>query len=205
MRPISNTDGSFGYGEISGETGDFAEITQGKKFYKELIDKANSVPITHIFKHYGLRLNELNKKITCPFKSHKDGRESTASFYYYPNTNTYFCFGCKIGSRACDFVSEMDRCNKYAAANKILKLFKENVNENIVFNQDSFSEKLEIMMKFSNLVRKFRETYNDEMSFKYIEHICETYDKLNSKHNLNNEALLSIVNQLIEEINKYKI
>lgn len=207
MRPVSNTTGSVSGSETSREARDFtAPFGVGKDFYKELIKLANSVPITRVFKHYGVRLDEYHIKVVCPFKSHKGGRENTASFYYYPRTNSYHCFGCKLGNRACDFVAEMEGCNKIKAAHKILNLFGSEADADNTLDKRDFSEKLEIMMDFSNTVREFRQTHAHADAHIFIEDKCRIYDALNARHkNLSNEALRDIVRQLKEEINSYNI
>lgn len=207
MRPISNTTGSLGIGETSGEIGDFAApFGVGKEFYKDLIRLANSVPIQRIFKHYSVRLDEHHLKITCPFKSHKGGRENSASFYYYPHTNSYHCFGCKTGNHACDFVAEMDGCTRTKAAQKILMLFGTEADSDNVLDRQDFSERLEIMMDFSNTVREFRQSYAHADAYAFIEDKCRIYDVLNARHkNLGNDALRELVRQLKEEISLYKL
>lgn len=201
MHDISNTIGFVGFGETPGETGDFTTSSSRKAFYKDIINRANSISIINVFKHYGLRLDENNRKIICPFISHQGGRENTPSFWVYPQTNTFWCFGCKIGVGCCDFVAEMDNITKTKAAFKILDLFNSDSSEESVINRQNFSEKLEIMMDFSNTVREARRLYLDEKSQKYIEYVCSVYDALNAKHkDLSNEALRSIVDQLKLEI-----
>jgi len=204
MHKLSDSPGSVSDSETSRYYGNSSEAIEGKKFYQDLIRKADSVPLTRLFKLYGLRLDEQNRKIICPLSSHKGGRENSPSFYFYPQTNSFWCFGCKTGVRCCDFVSHMDKTSKVKAAYKILDLFKSDADEDaIIIDRDNFSEKLEIMLNFSNSVRDFRRLNNDEKSYTFIEHICMVYDTINVKHNLNNEALRSVVNQLKERIKNY--
>jgi len=173
-----------------------------------MIRQANTVPIISVFRHYRLQLSEYNHKIICPFLSHQGGRERTASFYWYPDTNSYWCFGCKNGNSVCDFVAEMDGTNKVKAAFKILKLFKDSVGEEDAFNADDASERLEIMMNFSEAIRDFRFTNTGEKDETFIEGICSVYDDLYDKHHsktrrLDNEALRRIVERLKEKIITY--
>ena len=204
MRNVSSSAGSIGYGEISWETGELAAPSKRQE-YQSAIDKANTISIVKLFKMYGVHLDDSNRKTTCPFKSHKGGRESTASFYYYPSTNTYCCYGCRQGSSPVDFVMNMDRCTHLIAAHKILEHFSGEVEDGILITKSNFSETMSIMMEFSNAVRDFRMSYSDEESFSFIENICFLYDTINQKHNLNNDALQSTVSQLIEHIKKYKL
>ena len=88
MHELQDSDGCFGYGEISGEIGN-SSISPGEakiKEYKALIAKANSVDLSVILNHYNI--NYSNTTIICPFKSHKGGREGSASFKIYLDTNS---------------------------------------------------------------------------------------------------------------------
>jgi len=202
MRNLPNTARSISDGKTSGEVGDFTTPFAGEG-YQNIIEQANSVSIKKIFYMYGLRLDENNRKTTCPFKSHKGGRETTASFYFYPDTNTYFCYGCRQGSKPVDFVLNMDRCTKIKAAQKILENFHSDSDDNVILDIEDFSERMEIMMSYSNTVRNFHLNFSDEKSFCFIEENCKVFDKLNNKHDLSNDALRSMISQLIAAINNY--
>jgi DNA primase len=206
MRDISNTTGLDSYGEIPGQAGGSTKPSAGKEFYQGLIWKANKVPLGLVFKHYGLQLNDYDRKIICPFKSHQGGRESSGSFTFYPHTNSYCCYGCRQGSHAVDFVSIIDNITKSQAATKILKLFNGDLDESACLDVEDFSKKLEIMMDLSNVVREFRQNFIDEKSGVFIENICMLYDDMNLKHkNLDNEALSSIIEDLKDKILSYSI
>lgn len=205
MRPISSTTRSDSDGKTPGETGSVAAAFAGKDYYQELIGKANTVPITKLFKMYSVRLDAQNKKTTCPFKSHAGGRERSPSFWYYPETNTFHCFGCHKGPSCCDFVAEMDRCTKVQAAQKILQLFGSDVDEDNIFDPEDLTERLEIMMDFSNTVREFHQTYPTEEARVYVEMICEGFDRLNFKHkNLDNDALRRAVERSKDFLSLYR-
>ncbi len=208
MRDISNTTGPVSYGETSWETGDSPEAVTGKTQYQELIHQANTVPLMTLFRHYNIRIDAVRCIIVCPFKSHKGGRENTGSFKYFSDTNSFYCYGCKTGgewAHACEFVARMENIPRHQAAIKILNLFGSEVNEDLeVYEGRNFSERLEIMMEFSNLVREFRTSYSDEKSVEHIEEICRVYDTLNFRHNLDNEALRRCIEELKEEIVNYK-
>lgn len=206
MRQLSNSTRSISDSQVSGEDGDFADAFTGKRFYKDLIDKANTVSLEKLFKHYGLYIDSNNKKSICPFPSHSGGRERTPSFWYYPNTNTFWCFGCKTGITCCDFVAAMDNSNKIKASHKILNLFNSDTDDDcILANRLDFSKRLEIMMDFSLLIRNFRKSHLDNKSQLFIEAICMVFDTINVKHNLSNEALNSVFSQLKEKIDCYNI
>src|ERR1700729_2088158 len=72
---------------------------------KEQIKKANAVPIFLVLKTYGLKAEYNTRHIACPFASrHKKGKDKSPSFHIYPNTNSFWCFGCKTGTTCVDFV-----------------------------------------------------------------------------------------------------
>lgn len=206
MRPISNSTGSVSRSQAPGETGDITAAFAGQNYDQDLIDRANTVPLINIFKHYHLRIDESNPKIICPFKSHKGGRESTPSFKYYAETNSFKCFGCGIGhpyAHGCEFIAALEGISKGKAAKKILELFATDVDDdNIVSNQD-FSERLEIMLDLSNTVREFRQSYNDEKSQKFIEGMCWVYDQHNLTRDYDNDALRRIVERIKDQITFY--
>lgn len=204
MRELSNSFRPTSSSKVSGEDRNFTDSFTGEG-YKSVIDKANTVPISKLFKLYGLKLDEINRKITCPFKTHKGGRENTASFYYYPHTNTYHCYGCKQGNTPIDFIINMERCSAKKAAIKILENFSEDVDEDLILNKDDFSEKLKILISYSDEVRLFRLNHINEEDFNFIEDNCQTFDKICQRHDLNADALKVVVSKLIDNIKKYKI
>lgn len=204
MRNVPNTTGSNCNGETSWEDGNFTEYFTKNSFRKNLIKQADSVPLILLFQFYKVELI-LNRKAVCPFPLHKNGRENTASFIYYYQTNSFNCFGCKRGGHCTDFVSAMENIPKEKAAAKILQIFEGETVEEYVFEKIDFSEKLDIMLQFSEIVRDFQQIYVDEKSKEFIEKICCVYDTMNIKHKLDNDALSSVVKQLKSKIDKYKL
>lgn len=198
MCPIPSSTRSTGYGEISWEDGDTSTAPAGKNHHQELITQANSKPLELVLKLYGVQLNAYGGNIVCPFKSHKGGREKTGSFHYYADTNSYQCFGCKVGRKACDFVAEMDHCSRSDAAIKILGLFGDEPDQ--LEELYDYGERLDIMASFSNAVREFSQEHSDEESFKFIEMVCRVYDRSNLENKLGNVALKRLVEQLLKKI-----
>lgn len=195
MSALSDKTGPSGGGKTSWEIRSVSKNYDSSISVKELINKANSIPLTKVIKKYGILLDEINKKIICPFPNHKGGRESTASFYYYPSTNSFYCFGCKTGIYCSDFVAAIESIDRVKAAKKILSSFSDDVDEDNLLDRDNFSERLEIMMNFSSLIReKIHSSNEDEIS--KLEDITKIYDSLCSKHNLNNDALKALIDRL---------
>lgn len=171
----------------------------------KIIDQANTIPLIRLFKLYHLRVDD-HYKMICPFKSHKGGRETTASFKFYPETNSFYCYGCGTGHKhahGCEFMAAMEGISRDKAASKILKLFGDEVDEDKILEMPNTSEMIDIMMDFANTVREFRHTYSDEKSYQFIEKLCWVYDRHNLNHHHNNEALRQIVEQLKNKISSY--
>ena len=204
MCPLPNSDRPTSSSETPGETGSVAEAFGGKDYYQELIGKANTIPIIKVLKHYNVRVDNYTRKTTCPLRTHKGGRERTPSFNVYPETNTFYCFGCKAKSRPCDFVAAMDNTTRVQAAHKLLKLFESDVDEDNIYNPEDFEERLRIMMDFSNAVRDFYRSNSDEKAAVYVEAACKKFDALNARKKLNNDALLRMVEEFKEYIRLYK-
>jgi DNA primase len=207
MRTISNTFGPISYGETSGEDRNSPDAIKRQKF-EDMIKKANTVPLIRVFAHYKIRVDTIYSTIVCPFKSHKGGRENSASFVFYPETNSFYCFGCKVGgpfAHGCEFIAQMEGLSRVKAAYKILTLFKSSLNEDMeVAEAENLTEKLEVMSVFSDAVREFHQNHFDEKSYEYIERVCAVYDTLNAKRKLDNEALRRLGEELILEIKSYK-
>ena len=205
MRVLQSATGSNRYGEIPDYDGVITDLSKRKAAAKTLITQANSVQISKIFDYYNLPINDQNKKATCPFPQHKNGRESSASFYYYPETNSFWCFGCKTGTKCCDFVAALDQSTKLKSAIKIIELFGDSgIGDNTLDEQDNFTSKLILMLEFSSCVRKFRQRFSDEKSESFIEKLSGIFDELNEKHALNNDAMIFVIDTLKNKINKYE-
>lgn len=64
--------------------------------------KSNSkIPILKIIEKYGFKPRK--NKMVCPF--HADGNPSLS---IYPETNSFFCFGCRVGGDSLTFVQKME-------------------------------------------------------------------------------------------------
>jgi len=204
MHKLQDSTGFNGFGETSWETGDSSDASTRKLYFKELITKANSIRLIRLFKIYGIRIDEQNKKITCPFKSHANGRESTPSFIFYPQSNTYWCFGCKQGSTPTDFVANMDNLPTWKAAHKIINLYGSEATLDIENEQESFSEKMRLYMDFSNYVYEFiQNNLRNEEALQFVEKVTSIFDRMNSKRDLSNDALESLVFKLKDQIDRY--
>ena len=205
MRDLQNSTRSNSNSETSWSNGNFANSFDGISKI-DLIKKANSVPIIDIFHHYGLQIDVSNRTIICPFAFHQGASEKIGSFTYYPQTNTFWCFGCKTGITCCSFVVAMDNLSQYNAALKILAIFNGEIiiTENHYSDKEEYCEKLNIMLDFSKKIRDFRKSFIfNEKDTIFIENICMAFDALNEKHHLNNEAINYVIQQLSRKIEYY--
>lgn len=206
MCALSNTTGSVNFGETSWEDGDIGRSSERQITIQDLKNKSNSVPLSRILKFYGIKVDSVHNSLICPFKSHKSGREKSPSFYYYEETNSFYCFGCKIGGKhahACEFVSAMDGISKYKAAQKIISLFSDDIDPDAVANYQvqDLNEQLNIMLDFSNTIREFRLFYQNKKDAQdFIEIRCAVYDELSARRSMDNETLRTVVDHLKEQI-----
>lgn len=209
MCAISNSAGSSCARKEPSEDRDSTNSFTGQDYYQDLIDLANTVPLVKIFKQYNIHCNESSFHIRCPFKSHKGGRENSASFKYYHETDSFFCFGCNVGgsfAHASHFVAAMEGISLRKAAYKIIDSFKGDLGEinNEALICDDSDERLKIMLEFSESVRDFYQSYCSDDAKTYIDEVCRLYDTLMIKHKLDNEALCRLVEQLKNHISLYK-
>lgn len=167
-----------------------------------IIKQANSIPIFNVLKIYGIKLDELNKKTICPFPQHK---ERTPSFNVYPDTNSFYCFGCKEAGGPVKLTANINSSSLYDAAIKLLQLFDNNLDIFIEDTENNIAEKTVILMDFSNLIYGFiHQKENDNKRIIFAEKISMIFDKINDKHKLNNEALLVLSNKLKTKLLQYK-
>ena len=208
MRTISSTTGSDSESKASWEDRDLTNAFTGQTEYQEIIKKAQSFPLEKVLKFYGTNIDPYSRKCVCPFPSHKGGRESTPSFYFYPETNTFWCFGCKAGTTCVDFISKIEKISKIQAAFKILNNFNSELNLNLTVQdyEDSYQEKSKLLFSFS---QKMRDVVSQDRSLlEEVEKIYFTFDKMNDKYELDNKALSSLISKLeikLEEIVTQKL
>lgn len=210
MRNISNTDGSNCIGEASSENRSFAETPTGEDSYQDLINLANTVPLIKLFKNYNLHCNAQYRSMKCPFLGHKGGRENSASFYYYQETNSFYCFGCGVGGKnahAPRFMSAMEDISIVKAAKRIISLYKDDVGVVCESTDIDYVTRLKSMLQFSSAVRNFYQSYSSNEAIKHVELTCKAYDDLMLKHSndkeLNNEALQRSIDQFIKYLMDY--
>lgn len=162
------------------------------------LELANSVDILLIFDQYGIATQE--HKIICPFLSHSNGMEKTPSFYIYEETNSFYCFGCKKGGGVVKFVSYYENLSVEDSITKVLSSFSSSYNTDKILPQKEYLDNY--YYKFSNLIRENIKSNN--ISLEEAEKLTYVFDTLNSKYNLNANAIGEIINKLKYKINFLK-
>jgi len=155
----------------------------------ELIEK---VDIVSLVEEYNIPLEESGDNFValCPF--HPDNR--TKSFFVFPLTNTWYCFGCKKGSSVFDFVMEIE--NK--TFQEAVHFLAEKVGYENNFSLDTLKRKLEnlelknddaTIMRFrevresieNQIFNKVKEKYNvlkNTLTPKEYEECCKKLNEL---------------------------
>ena len=103
-------------------------------------EQLNNIPILEIANILGIALNS-SKSIDC-FKGHDN---KSPSLKFYENTNTYYCYGCGIGSKPINLVMDFYEIS-FIEAYKIL--------ENKFFRDSSYN-----LPKFKKAVTKQEKTF----------------------------------------------
>lgn len=185
---------------------EFAQVSfyedDKKSSKEEAIRRANSFPLKSLFAKYNIYTDDYNKIIKCPFKTHKGGMESSASFYFYPETNTFHCFGCGKTGGPVAFYSFIEEVSFKEAFKKIINAVGN--HETLQSSSIDFKEKYSILKEFSDVVRKFRSFNLSEDDFIFIENICYSFDQICIKYNLSNEKLRNVIKKLQQKIEDYE-
>lgn len=167
-----------------------------------IFDKAKAIDLNSLFKSYQLPIDIFNRKINCPFYSHKQGGERTPSFYFYPDTNSFYCFGCKVSGGPIEFVVAMENLSRIAAVNKLLSNFSGSVIHNSSLQSiDYFYQRQSEIISFSNQIRNFIQKHKySAAAIIYAEQISKIYDTLMERHSINNDGLKIMIERLITKL-----
>ena len=76
----------------------------------------SNLDIKAVFSAYGVEISSRNKA-KCPL--HAGGKERTPSLKIYPESNSWYCYGCSAGGSAIDFVMLCYGVDELAAARRI--------------------------------------------------------------------------------------
>lgn len=180
-------------------TGAYSEVD----VVKQTIDKANAANLLEILNSYNLNLDTHSRRACCPFSFHKGGNERSGSFYYYPDTNSFYCFGCKAGGGPVEFIAAYNNniLNKYNAALSIINSYE---THNVNVNERSTNH-LKVYLEFSHLVRHFIiENKDNAKALDYAEYVSSAFDNVRSKYILDPEGLNMLYTKLRKKLEEYK-
>ncbi len=167
---------------------------------RDAIDKANSIKLFELLQSYDVNVGYRNNTY-CPFPFHKNGNERSASFNFYPNTNSFYCWGCKTGGRAVDFISRYKSISRYDAALEIINEYS--VGD--VSNIERVNNYYPVYAEFSNLIREFIIEHSEEpKALEHAEYICSALDSIRSKHYLDINALNMVLTKLRKKLADYE-
>jgi len=199
MRTLPDTTRSTSYGEEEWGAGDSSGSTERREFFERLISKANSVPLLLVAAHHGIRLDPHNKMV-CPFKHHQGGNERTGSFQYFPNNNSFWCFGCKTGRGTADFVAAYDGITRAKAAYKILQQYVDDVPDDWEFAPSDQQGRQEEIMRFATVINKAIQDNPTKLNL--IENITFVFDSILEKYKqqLNVDAIKMLTQKLEEKL-----
>jgi DNA primase len=85
--------------------------TERKSFSSDKVTNAKQYPIPNLMKF------DNNNKARCPFHN-----EKTASFVYYPDTNSCYCFGCSKVADSIEIYRHQNNCSFAEAVKELNKL-----------------------------------------------------------------------------------
>lgn len=93
-----------------------SRFTNASHLSQNHIDSALNIPLKDMAEKY-ISLKKTGKLYIglCPFHN-----EKTPSFYIYPNTNSFFCYGCQKGGNIIIFIELIEGCSFKKAVNLLL-------------------------------------------------------------------------------------
>ena len=202
MFPISGSTGRTGVIEASGKNGSAWGSAESYNERKAIIQAAKQAPLQDIFETYDISLNKIDKKTICPFSFHA---EHSASFNFYPETNSFYCFGCKNGGGPIEFIALYEGISKDQAIKQIVNGFPVEVVQGQENHSTSdHAKQQELILKFSELIREFLQTNKDEAkALEYAEKITIIFDTVNDKNTLTNDGLEVLINKLEKTLGKF--
>ena len=164
------------------------------------VSEANKASLLQIFKSYNIKIDQNNKKVTCPFKHHANGNEKTPSFFYYPQNNSFYCFGCKSGRYPVDFVSIYENIDRLSAADKILNNF--DLVES-VRGDDEFKEKALLLICFSNFVREQIKTIDRDKLSEYERNLSTFDNYIRNNEDISKKGFQKLIDIVKDKMTKF--
>lgn len=203
MQSLSDNPGSESSGLVPGENGDpgRAKGDLRRIATNAFVAHVNAIPLRIVMARYGYHINEQEKKTICPF--HSKGRERSASFFWYTNTNTFFCWGCKRSGDVIGFVAQHDNISRIEAAESIMTYHGQETGMSLDV-KNSIRENLKPIMEFSDAIRLFHQKYQwDQDAMVYVEKLLFSFDKLREKHHLVDDKLDAFIAKILARLDNY--
>lgn len=199
---LSNRGQRVGDSSTSIKDSDFTTPDGRKININCLIDQANGISLLYIFQEFSIKIDKNNRTTQCPF--HKGGNERSPSFWYYPDTNRFHCFGCSKTGLPCDFVLMIKHITKVEASLYILEKYAGLLNSAGELSEikDIFSD--DIILEFSSAIRSFIKNNNySAEAISFADNLCFSFDKMNEKYSLDHAGLACLVSKLLSRLELY--
>lgn len=173
----------------------------GVDVVQKTIDRANATNILDIFGKYSLHIDATSKKACCPFPTHKGGNERSPSFYYYPDTNSFFCFGCQKGGRPTDFVAFYEDLTRYTAANVILN----DHYDSFTSPTENFPSGNKYALDFAHMMRNFLIAQTDNpQALPYAENVAAAFDSIRNRYVLEQDGYEMMIKKLKRKLDAFE-
>lgn len=223
MREISSRARSDSDSSIESEDGLVEETTgwevedafgcrkEYRKISDNLVDYVNKrVQLVKLFQQSHLHFEERyspsgwTHKRKCPFPDHRD---KTPSFHFNPQEGRFFCFGCKRGGKAVQFLAFYKQIPIIAAAESLAETLG-SMEDVYVDLQNETQDKIdEALLNFSNSVRNFVQKHKSYAAMEFAEKVTWSLDLYLTKHvsrsTMDESNLVARLNLLKEKIDGY--
>lgn len=161
---------------------------------------ARQVDLLTVMRAYGLEINQYARKISCPLPCHPD--DSSPSFWFYPATNSFNCFGCKHGGSAIEFISLMDSVSKWDAVQRLLTQFDSDHGIAPSTTTD-YHGRNKAVLDFSAMIRDFlHRNADDETAMAHAEKVCLMFDTITTRHTIDIDGMKSLLEKLRGKLNQ---
>jgi len=215
-RPNSDSSSKSENGIVEETTGWEVEDSFGcrkeyRKISESLVDYVNrKITVNSLFEKAHLHFDERyspsgwTHKRKCPFPDHND---HTPSFHYNPQEGRFFCFGCKRGGRAVQFLAFYKQIPIIAAAESLAETLG-SMEDVYVELQNEKQDKIdEALLEFSDSIRTFVQKHKSYAAMEFAEKVTWSLDLYLTKHTsrstMNESNLIARLKLLKEKIDEY--
>lgn len=140
--------------------------------YQTKLAACKQLDITKVLVHFNIYWNGISSHIKCPFPKHA-ATGNTPSFKIYEDTNSFYCWGCRKGGSAVEFVMSILNYSKIHAVDYLIDKFKIKFEPSFLIKMTSqllnSSSTLDIDFKIIETCIKYnRETCSKEERIRLI-------------------------------------